>query len=70
MSKTHVFDCGDGVTVRLNSLQLMGLLQLPASNASWSTYYALRKRGLIEGASPQRLTSKGVTVIENYKNGR
>lgn len=66
MSKAHKFDCGDGTSVQLNSMQLMGLLQLPASNMSWPTYYALRRRGLVEGTSPQRRTTRGEAVVKDY----
>lgn len=69
MSKAQKFNCGDGTTVQLNSMQLLGLIKLPASNMSWPTYYALRRRGLIEGTSPQKLTARGLAVIEDYKRG-
>ena len=70
MSKTHRFSTGDGQCVFLNSMQLHALLNLPASNASWPTYWALRRRNLIDGSSPQQLTVRGKAVIEEYRRQR
>jgi hypothetical protein len=68
MAKTRRISCGDGTFVMLNNLQLAGLFSLPASCASWPTYYALRRRGLVEDCFPQKRTLRGEAVIANaYK---
>ena len=69
MSKTHQFNTGDGETVMLNSLQLYALLNLPAQNASWPTYWALRRRNLITAAAfgtRTELTDRGRAVRAHY----
>ena len=69
MSKVHTFDTGDGQTVMLNSLQLYALLNLPAQNASWPTYWALRRRELITPAAfgvRTELTARGKAVVTHY----
>lgn len=71
MSNMQTFNTGDGEKVRLNSLQLQGLLNLPAQNASWPTYWALRRRNLItvaaKGTSTE-LTARGRAVCEHYRD--
>lgn len=69
MSKAHQFNTGDGETVLLNSLQLYALLNLPAQNASWPTYWALRRRGLITPTAfgvRTELTARGKAVVAHY----
>ena len=69
MSKVHQFNTGDGGSVQLNSLQLYALLNLPAQNASWPTYWALRRRGLITAAAfgvRTELTDRGRAVRAHY----
>jgi hypothetical protein len=66
MSKSHQFDCGDGTSVQLNSLQLYALLNLPAQNASWPTYWALRRRDLITSGPPSKLTPRGEAVYARF----
>lgn len=69
MSKAHTFNTGDGQTVMLNSLQLYALLNLPAQNASWPTYWALRRRNLITTAAfgtRTELTDRGRAVVAHY----
>lgn len=69
MSKVHQFNTGDGQTVMLNSLQLYALLNLPAQNASWPTYWALRRRSLITPLSigvKTELTDRGRAVVAHY----
>lgn len=69
MSKAHQFNTGDGETVLLNSLQLYALLNLPAQNISWPTYWALRRRKLITMASfgtKTELTDRGRAVRDHY----
>lgn len=69
MSNCHRFDTGDGETVLLNSLQLYALLNLPAQNSSWPTYWALRRRGLITPAAfgtKTELTDRGRAVRDHY----
>lgn len=69
MSKVHQFNTGDGETVLLNSLQLYALLNLPAQNASWPTYWALRRRELITPAAfgvRTELTARGKAVVAHY----
>ena len=69
MSKMHQFNTGDGETVLLNSLQLYALLNLPAQNASWPTYWALRRRELITPAAfgvRTELTARGKAVVAHY----
>lgn len=56
--------------VRLNSTQLSALLSVPTDHMLFSTYWALRHRGLIAGTQhyhPCVLTFKGETVIAAYK---
>ena len=66
MSKTHTFATGDGETVALNSLQLYGLLNIPSQNASWPTYWALRRRNLITVGSPTTRTARGQFIVDNF----
>lgn len=69
MSKAHQFNTGDGGSVQLNSLQLYALLNLPAQNASWPTYWALRRRELITPAAfgvRTELTARGKAVVAHY----
>ena len=69
MSNMHQFDTGDGGSVQLNSLQLYALLTLPAQNASWPTYWALRRRDLITTACTSvrsELTERGKAVVAHY----
>ncbi len=69
MSNMHKFDTGDGGSVQLNSLQLYALLNLPAQNASWPTYWALRRRELIteKGFGVRtELTARGRAVRDHY----
>lgn len=69
MSNMHQFDTGDGQTVMLNSLQLYALLNLPAQNASWPTYWALRRRELITHLGvgvKTELTARGRAVVAHY----
>lgn len=69
MSNMHQFDTGDGGSVQLNSLQLYALLNLPAQNASWPTYWALRRRDLITTActgTRSELTDRGRAVRDHY----
>ena len=69
MSKVHQFNTGDGGSVQLNSLQLYALLNLPAQNASWPTYWALRRRELITPAASgvrTELTARGKAVVAHY----
>lgn len=73
MSKVHRFDCGDGTSTTLNSLQLGALLSMPTTPpqfTSWPTYWALRHRKLIQGAqhtTKNVLTERGKAVLEDYK---
>lgn len=69
MSKAHQFNTGDGGSVQLNSLQLYALLNLPAQNASWPTYWALRRRKLITMTAfgvRTELTGRGKAVVAHY----
>ena len=69
MSNMHQFDTGDGESVALNSLQLYALLNLPTQNASWPTYWALRRRGLITSSGigkHSELTERGRAVRAHY----
>ena len=69
MSNMHQFDTGDGESVALNSLQLYALLNLPAQNISWSTYWALRRRKLITMTAfgvRTELTDRGKAVVAHY----
>jgi hypothetical protein len=69
MSNMHQFDTGDGESVALNSLQLYALLNLPAQNASWPTYWALRRRELITTTAfgvRTELTDRGKAVVAHY----
>lgn len=73
MSKQQRFDCGDGTTTTLNSLQLGALLSMPTTPpqfTSWPTYWALRNRKLIQGAqhtTQNFLTERGKAVIADYR---
>lgn len=73
MSKVHRFDCGDGTSTTLNSLQLSALLRMqaaPPQFTSWPTYWALRHRKLIQGAqhtTQNFLTERGKAVLEDYR---
>lgn len=69
MSKSQVFDCGDGTTTRLNSRQLQGLLSVPREGMNFMTYWALRQRKLIEGVQhfgAIYLTPRGMAVLKAY----
>lgn len=74
MSKSHRFDCGDGSTVMLNSVQLLALLGMPDSppqHSSWPTYWALRNRKLIDctpNGKRSVLTERGKAVIADYRS--
>ncbi len=70
MSKSHLFDCGDGTVTRLNSRQLQALLLVPTDQMNFQTYWALRGRKLIEGVQhflAMELTARGKAVIADYR---
>lgn len=70
MSKMHKFDCGDGSTVSLNSLQLQWLLKVPTTHMPFATFWALRHRCLIHGPQhylESQLTFRGEAVVEHYR---
>jgi hypothetical protein len=72
MANSFKLDCGDGTSVQLNSRQLQALLAMPKTPpqyTSWPTYWALRNRGLIEGAQHKtatKLTERGEAALTSY----
>lgn len=73
MANSFKLPCGDGTTVQLNSRLLGALMEMPKvppQFTSWPTYWALRNRGLIDGAqhnTATKLTARGKAVVAAYK---
>lgn len=56
--------------VQLNSTQLRALLSVPITGMQFNTYWALKQRGLIQGAQHTTaitLTDLGAEVIAAYR---
>lgn len=64
--KTFTFRVA-GLCITLNRNQLNMLLGPSPGMFSWPTYWALRRRNLLEGSEPTRRTKLGDAVIEEYK---
>ena len=63
----HRFLLASGESVVVNDKQLHALHHMPAQYVSWPTYWALRRRKLIEGSQnhiPSRLSERGKEVVE------
>lgn len=71
----HRFTLASGESVVINDAQLGALHSMPAQYTSWPTYWALRRRKLIEGSQnhlPTRLSERGKEVVEmdRKRNGK
>lgn len=56
--------------IQLNSAQLRALLSVPITGMQFNTYWALKQRGLIQGAQHTTaitLTKLGEEVVATYK---